>query len=88
MTRQHRGGELRQVEQLLDPRRDPAVIPSQVARHERDVVAGRQVREQPAFLDHVPDSEPERASRRGLHRHSTNRDAALVRDQQTHDQAE
>ena len=51
-----RGIEPDEVEELVDARALPLLVPSEHLRHRRDVVFDRLVREQPDLLDHVADA--------------------------------
>ena len=51
-----RGIEADEVEEFVDARPLPVLVPSEHLRHRRDVVFDRLVREQPDLLDHVADA--------------------------------
>ena len=57
------GGEAGQGAQLVEAARDAGGVPAEVARHQRRVVRGGEVREQPAVLDHVADAAAQRLDR-------------------------
>ena len=53
------GAERGQLEQLVDPSLHLFLVPAEQLRHDRDVLADREVREQADLLDHVADPAPQ-----------------------------
>ena len=58
-ARRSRRRQADELQQLVDPRRDPRLVPAEQPRHDGDVVANGQVRKEADLLEHVADAAPE-----------------------------